>query len=348
MATGSNQFGHGFSPGHAQPESYAECYSSDISDREASISVPGFEPPPPPSYQESKYQQAHQYPYLPQYPKMHTVSARSYGYGPTRYHDPGSTAWKPMDSYSSPRGRPTRPSVHHRSAYIEPEEDSNNGHQGSRRNRKPRSRRRSKSCPIVMSSELIGEGSSAGQPLQAGKNRPATLQDAKKHGIPPTYDLKCWDPDERPISLLGSIFDANSLGKWIFDGAVEVYGPGSPLSKLAGNLWLLLIKLYGYHKQTEEALQGDGSEEDEEVLQYFFNTGKKLMSDMRELLRACEQPTRTLSGEGGALVGRSHTKFVEIMFGRDDQLEETEKFMQSLELWVARWKEYCQPIVKSV
>lgn len=48
--------------------------------------------------------------------------------------------------------------------------------------------------------------------------REATEADATKHRIPKGYSLKNWDPTEEPILLLGSVFDANSLGKWILTG----------------------------------------------------------------------------------------------------------------------------------
>jgi hypothetical protein len=40
---------------------------------------------------------------------------------------------------------------------------------------------------------------------------------AHRAGIPAGYSHKNWDPSEEPIMLLGSVFDANSLGKWIYD-----------------------------------------------------------------------------------------------------------------------------------
>jgi hypothetical protein len=40
-----------------------------------------------------------------------------------------------------------------------------------------------------------------------------TEADARKHDIPPRYSLKNWDLSEEPIILLGSVLDANSLGK---------------------------------------------------------------------------------------------------------------------------------------
>jgi hypothetical protein len=43
----------------------------------------------------------------------------------------------------------------------------------------------------------------------------ATEEDARRAGIPAGYSYENWDPTEEPIMLLGSVFDANSLGKWI-------------------------------------------------------------------------------------------------------------------------------------
>ena len=50
--------------------------------------------------------------------------------------------------------------------------------------------------------------------------RKATDEDARRAGIPAGFSTKNWDPTEEPITLLGSVFDANSLGKWIYDWTV--------------------------------------------------------------------------------------------------------------------------------
>lgn len=46
-------------------------------------------------------------------------------------------------------------------------------------------------------------------------------RDATRAGIPPGYSFKNWDPTEVPILLLGNVFGANSLGKWIYDWPVS-------------------------------------------------------------------------------------------------------------------------------
>ncbi|KAE9993599.1 hypothetical protein EG327_004358 [Venturia inaequalis] len=77
------------------------------------------------------------------------------------------------------------------------------------------------------------------------QSRKATEQDARRTGIPIGFSTKDWDPTEEPITLLGSVFDANSLGKWIYDWTVLHHSPATPVSDIAGDLWLLLIQLAG-------------------------------------------------------------------------------------------------------
>ena len=48
-------------------------------------------------------------------------------------------------------------------------------------------------------------------------NKDALTSRSQEFGIPEGYSLKNWDPSEEPILLLASVFDANSLGKWIYD-----------------------------------------------------------------------------------------------------------------------------------
>ena len=48
-------------------------------------------------------------------------------------------------------------------------------------------------------------------------------QVSHRAGIPAGYSFKNWDPREEPILLLGSVFDAYSLGKWIYDCTVLRY-----------------------------------------------------------------------------------------------------------------------------
>jgi len=74
------------------------------------------------------------------------------------------------------------------------------------------------------------EGHDAGQ-------QGADLAECAAWGIPVGYSIKNWDREEVPIVLLGSVFDANSLGKWIYDWTVyRCGGGGSPMGGMAGDL----------------------------------------------------------------------------------------------------------------
>jgi hypothetical protein len=63
-----------------------------------------------------------------------------------------------------------------------------------------------------------------------------------------------WDPDEHPIVVLGMVFDANSLGRWIYDWTVYRYGHDTSALDAAGSLWPALIKLAGIRRNAEQLL----------------------------------------------------------------------------------------------
>ena len=73
------------------------------------------------------------------------------------------------------------------------------------------------------------------------------------YNIPAGYSLRNWDPTEEPILLLGSVFDANSLGKWIYDWTVSNHWLSSPMTDVAGQLWLQLLKMTD---KTKSVLRG--------------------------------------------------------------------------------------------
>ncbi|GJC89482.1 hypothetical protein ColLi_12320 [Colletotrichum liriopes] len=160
------------------------------------------------------------------------------------------------------------------------------------------------------------------KPLRA---RLATGSDANKHRIPPGYSLKNWDPTEKPILLLGSVFDSNSLGKWVYDWTVYHHGPFTPISDIAGDLWLLLIQLAGKVKHAEEV-----------VVRIRSPGSQNLVDDfLRKLLKACESPMlKTASKKGDTQLGNNAgVEFVETLFGRDRELEMTERLMQEIRLF---------------
>lgn len=185
---------------------------------------------------------------------------------------------------------------------------------------------------------------------EAPTNSKATEADARKHAIPSSYSLKNWDPNEEPILLLGSVFDGNSLGKWVYDWVVWSYGSSSPRSEMAGDLWLLLIQLTGKIKSGEEALPRIREIDDKEILEDFIMSGERMLDKLRRLLKDCERPmlkAASLTKKGQQELGsNSGVAFVETLFEREKELEKTERFMQTLRLWNLRFDANCDHLVK--
>ncbi|UPK97566.1 hypothetical protein LCI18_008501 [Fusarium solani-melongenae] len=176
----------------------------------------------------------------------------------------------------------------------------------------------------------------------------ATDADARKHRIPAGYSLKNWDPSEEPILLLGSVFDANSLGKWIYDWTVYHQGPATPISDMAGELWLLLIQLAGKVKRAEETVGRVRSAENRDLVDEFIESGERLTEKLRALLKACEAPMLKAAKRKQAGLGKNAgVEFVETLFGRDRELDKTEKFMQSVRLFNLRFDANCEEILRN-
>ncbi|KAL4943605.1 hypothetical protein BDV06DRAFT_132983 [Aspergillus oleicola] len=189
------------------------------------------------------------------------------------------------------------------------------------------------------------------KPATASKPPPkATEEDAERAGIPPGYSIKNWDPTEAPIILLGSVFDANSLGKWIYDWTIFHHGASTPMADVAGELWLLLIKLAGKVKRAAECVDRIKDIDSQETVEDFLESGKRLWSRFKKLLRTCEQfMWKAAKREGGKSVTMGKNagcEFVESIFGRDRELENTEKLMNSIRVWNMRFDANCDDILR--
>ncbi|EHA49078.1 hypothetical protein MCOR07_008696 [Pyricularia oryzae] len=185
-------------------------------------------------------------------------------------------------------------------------------------------------------------------PPQDQKTRTATPEDAKKYQIPEGYSLSHWDPHETPIILAGSVFDANSLGKWIYDWVAHVYsGPeGREMVGIAGELWLLLIQISGKIKRASDVMPDIRSMENREMVDDFIESGERLNDKLRRLLKRCEGPMLSSSKTGKSKLGTTAgVRFVHTLLGRDYELANTEKFMASVRLWNLRFDANCEDIL---
>ena len=180
----------------------------------------------------------------------------------------------------------------------------------------------------------------------------ATEEDAERAGIPAGSSIKNWDPTDAPIVLLGSVFDANSLGKWVYDWTVFHHGASTPMADVAGDLWLLLIKLAGKIKRADESVGRIKHLDAQETVEDFLESGERLWSRVKKLLKACETfmwkaAKRENGGKATVSMGRNAgCEFVDSIFGRDRELENTEKLMNSIRLWNMRFDANCEDILR--
>lgn len=193
------------------------------------------------------------------------------------------------------------------------------------------------------------------RPSTASKPPPpkATEEDARRAGIPAGYSYKNWDPTQEPILLLGSVFDANSLGKWIYDWTVFFYGPATPMSEVAGEMWLLLIQLAHKVKRAEELMPRIRAQANRDLVDDFLESGERLWQRFNKLLKICEnymwKAAKKESGNSkNVTMGKnSGSEFVETIFGRDRELNRTEKLMAGIRLWSMRFDVNCEDILRN-
>ncbi|KAL0638329.1 hypothetical protein Q9L58_002634 [Maublancomyces gigas] len=179
---------------------------------------------------------------------------------------------------------------------------------------------------------------------------------AAEQGIPADYSLKNWDPEERPIILLGSVFDANSLGEWIFNWTKYHHGRAHDATKTAGGLWELLIELSSKLKRAREFFGMIKAPENREILDDFMESGERLWQKLKTLLKACEEymwrGARGVASPGpqdkpAVQMGkRSGAEFVDAMFNGEKEWERTERLMRGMATWCQRFEVNCEDILR--
>lgn len=122
------------------------------------------------------------------------------------------------------------------------------------------------------------------------------------------------------------------------------------MAEIAGDMWLLLIKLAGKVKRADECAPRIRSPEAREMVGDFLESGDRLWMRFKKLLKACEHfmwKAAKREGKGPASMGRNAgCEFVESIFGRDRELENTEKLMNSIRLWNMRFDANCEHILR--
>lgn len=168
----------------------------------------------------------------------------------------------------------------------------------------------------------------------------ATDGDAGQYSNPPGYDLKLFDITETLFKVLGFVFDADELGKWIYDVVVSKHGPRTLIADMARTFWRVLIQLDTNINRSKESWESIRAPEDLDVVEDFIISGRRQISKLQRLLSACERSMLGLLSEGSSGSG---IDFVETLYNRDVMLKDTERFVEGLELWIRRWKDNCEP-----
>ncbi|KAK5396184.1 hypothetical protein LTR06_011589, partial [Exophiala xenobiotica] len=135
---------------------------------------------------------------------------------------------------------------------------------------------------------------------QSAPTRKATEADSVGAEIPAGYSIKHWDQTEEPIILLGSVFDANSLGKWVYDWGAFHHGASTPMADMAGELWLLLIKLAGKMKRAQECVDRIRNLDKRESVEDFILSGHRMWNEFKNLIKDCEYPMLRVIKRNGA------------------------------------------------
>jgi hypothetical protein len=272
---------------------------------------------------------------------------------PPNYTSP-PPRYVPYNYYATRASPPPYSSIYYSPRYSGPEFSYNGQYKDTlsgyarQEPRSTRPRRASRSTKPAVHSKAQPQ-----KPSTVKSSPIATEEDARKAGIPAGYSIKNWDPTEEPIMLLGSVFDANSLGKWIYDWTVFHHGPATPLSEIAGELWLLLIQLAGKVKRAEEIMPRIRNEESKMTVEDFLESGERLWIRFAKLLKIGEDwmwKTAGKNAEGKEKprkMGKdAGCEFVDTIFGRDRELEKTEKLMTGIRLWSLRFDANCEDILR--
>lgn len=173
-------------------------------------------------------------------------------------------------------------------------------------------------------------------PLDLRWHREPTLADATKHHIAPGLCLKHWDPDEEPVLLLASVFDANSLGKWILNQTTRVYGEGDEMTDLAADFWFEHIKLGGKIKHAKSRLPQIADSSVRQRVKEFITFGDKLVNKLGGTLKKCEQRVLDVTGinEIPKLGHKSVVVFIDTFIGRNPaQRDAFDELTQSIREW---------------
>lgn len=125
------------------------------------------------------------------------------------------------------------------------------------------------------------------------------------------------------------------------------------MSEVAGEMWLLLIQLAHKIKRAEDNMSRIRSQSSRDMVDDFLESGERLWQRFNKLLKICEnymwKAAKKESGNAkNVSMGKnSGCEFVDTIFGRDRELDRTEKLMTGMRLWSMRFDANCEDILRN-
>ena len=125
------------------------------------------------------------------------------------------------------------------------------------------------------------------------------------------------------------------------------------MSEVAGDLWLLLIQLAGKVKRADDLTDKIRKTENREMVEEFLESGERIWIRFKKLLKVCEEymwkaAKRENKDKKPVQMGKnSGCEFVNSIFGRDRELQNTEKLMAAMRTWGMRFDANCEDILRN-
>lgn len=152
------------------------------------------------------------------------------------------------------------------------------------------------------------------------------------------------------MTHFNAVFDANSLGKWIYGWARHRYEADAPEIKASGELWLLIMlmarKLRVSKKFISESvgIESVKQGEDKEMVEDFIENGEHVMEKLQKHLEKCGKSMLASENKGKYKDDAARgVALAEAIFR--DHISTTKRIMQNMALWIFRWDANCSVVV---
>jgi hypothetical protein len=152
------------------------------------------------------------------------------------------------------------------------------------------------------------------------------------------------------IVLFGYQFDPDSIGKWIRHWTEFAYGVNMPVTDMAKELQSVLLDLARKLKRADEVVDRVRVYEKLELVEDFIESAERLWIRFKKLVKACEDFVDGFRFEKKvhrrtALESKRGVAFVQRLFGRDGELDKTERLMNNICLYSLRFEVNVEPII---